>query len=253
MARTKANASKMSKVALRKPRKNKKPKKKKKEKIDLVALGKSQCASNNIVVPEYKLVNVVSTCSLGVTNINLRHLALKHNFCEFNPLTFAAATFRIAKPRTTCLLFASGNMVITGSSNTCESRLAARKYCQVLQYCGLNVSFKSFGIQNIVASANVGFVINLQDIANAYSTYCSYEPELFPGLVFRSTSPKLVFLIFRSGKVVITGAKKDEEIAVTYSSLYRNIIVKYRGTGGASSSEYRNKIMREKINQNPTF
>ena len=164
-------------------------------------------------------------------------------------MTFAAATFRIRSPRTTCLLFASGNMVITGSSNEHESRLAARKYCSVLQKCGLRVMFKAFGIQNIVASANVGFTINLQDIADEFSSYASYDPDLFPGLVFRSVQPKLVFLIFRSGKIVITGAKKNEEIAVTYNSLFKNIIVRHRGEAGstASSSEYRNQILHKKM------
>jgi transcription initiation factor TFIID TATA-box-binding protein len=232
-------------------KKKKKKKKPKKDEIDFIALdinaGNAQQAPFD--VPPYELVNVVSTCSLGVENIDLRKLALEKNFLEFNPLTFAAATFRIRSPRTTCLLFASGNMVITGSSNEHESRLAARKYCAVLQKCKLRVMFKDFGIQNIVASANVKFTINLQDIADEYSSYASYDPDLFPGLVFRSVQPKLVFLIFRSGKIVITGAKKNEEIAVTYNSLYRNIIIKHRGEEGstASSSEYRNQILHKKM------
>ena len=235
------------------PKKKKKKKKKpKKDEIDFIALNNGERRSAEILIediPPYHLVNVVSTCSLGVDNIDLRKLALEKNFLEFNPLTFAAATFRIRSPRTTCLLFASGNMVITGSSNEHESRLAARKYCAVLQKCNLRVMFKAFGIQNIVASANVGFTINLQDIADEYSSYASYDPDLFPGLVFRSVQPKLVFLIFRSGKIVITGAKKNEEIAVTYNSLYRNIIVKHRGEEGstASSSEYRNQILHKKM------
>ena len=236
------------------PKRKRKKKKKKKDEIDLIELEKQSSSSSSSSqqiseTPPYRLVNVVSTCSLGVDNIDLRTLALERNFLEFNPLTFAAATFRIRSPRTTCLLFASGNMVITGSSNEHESRLAARKYCSVLQRCGLKVMFKDFGIQNIVASAYVGFTINLQDIADQFSPYTSYDPDLFPGLVFRSISPKLVFLIFRSGKIVITGAKKNEEIAVTYNSLYKNIIVKHRGEDGstASSSEYRNQILKKKM------
>lgn len=230
--------------------KKKRKKKPKKDEIDFIALEHEKKKQKvNVDIPPYQLVNVVSTCSLGVDNIDLRKLALEKNFLEFNPLTFAAATFRIRSPRTTCLLFASGNMVITGSSNEHESRLAARKYCSVLQKCGLRVMFKAFGIQNIVASANVGFTINLQDIADEFSSYASYDPDLFPGLVFRSVQPKLVFLIFRSGKIVITGAKKNEEIAVTYNSLFKNIIVRHRGEAGstASSSEYRNQILHKKM------
>ena len=228
---------------------NKDRKKPKKSEIDLASLKSLSSNSKSVKVPPYKLVNVVSTCSLGVKNINLRKLALEHNFLDFNPLTFAAATFRIRSPRTTCLLFASGNMVITGSSNEHESRLAARKYCAVLQACKLKVQFCEFGIQNIVASANVGFTINLQDIADEFSSYASYDPDLFPGLIFRSVKPKLVFLIFRSGKIVITGAKNDREIAITYDSLFKNIIVKHKGKDGstASSSEYRNQLLHKKM------
>ena len=231
------------------PKQSKNKKKSKKDEIDLINLKTSSSNSKSVKVPPYRLVNVVSTCSLGVDNINLRKLALEQGFLDFNPLTFAAATFRIRSPRTTCLLFASGNMVITGSSNEHESRLAARKYCAVLQKCGLKVKFWQFGIQNIVASANVGFTINLQDIADEFSSYASYDPDLFPGLVFRSVEPKLVFLIFRSGKIVITGAKKNQEIAITYDSLYKNIIIKHRGEYGStsSSSEYRNQLLQKKM------
>lgn len=231
------------------PPKKKKKKKNKSKKIDLIKLDQEKNNKDVIDVPPFRIVNVVSTCSLGIQKLDLRSIALKYNFLEFNPLCFAAATMRIREPRTTALLFASGNMVVTGASNERLSRLAARKYCRVLQKCGLRVYFKKFGIQNIVASANVGFTIKLQEIADKFSPYSHYEPDLFPGLIFRSISPKLVFLIFRSGKIVITGAKKQHEIKITYDSLYRNIIIHYRDTDGStsSSSVYRNQIRQQKM------
>ena len=53
-----------------------------------------------------------------------------------------------------------------------------------------------------------------------------------------------MFLCFRSGKIVITGAKNKQQIESTYNALYTNIILKYRDTedSTASSSAYRNKI-----------
>lgn len=229
------------------------PKTKKKKTVRLKLESLSDDAS--IVVPPYRLVNVVSTCSLGVENIDLRKMALSQRFCEFNPSTFAAATMRIKEPRTTCLLFASGNMVITGSANTHQARVAARRYCMILQRCGEKITFQNFRIQNIVASANCGFTIKLKDIADAFSSYASYDPDLFPGLIFRVHSPKLVFLCFRSGKIVITGAKNTEEIAVTYKKLFRNIISKYRGEKGstASSSEYRIQTMRNEMEKDMKY
>ena len=224
---------------------NTKKKKKKKEKFDLSSLSAPNTDSG---IPEYTLQNVVSTFSLGVKGLDLRKIALTHTFLEFNPQTFAAATLRIREPRTTALAFASGNMVCTGSKTELESRLAARKYCRIFQNVGIPVCFKDFKIQNIVASASVGFTLKLQCIADDYGPYVTYEPDLFPGLMFRSINPKLVFLCFRSGKIVITGAKHKSQIDMTYKTLYHNIICRYRDTDDSttSSSVYRSQIVQSR-------
>ena len=114
---------------------------------------------------------------------------------------------------------------------------------------GIKVSFSNFKIQNIVASTVVDVPLKLQEMAEDYGEHCSYEPELFPGLIFRIVKPKLVFLIFRSGKIVCTGGKKKDEIVNMYKRLYNNIVVKYRDikTSTSSSSVYRNEVKRRKI------
>jgi transcription initiation factor TFIID TATA-box-binding protein len=84
------------------------------------------------------------------------------------------------------------------------------------------------------------------ELSRSYGPYVSYEPDLFPGLVFRTTAPKLVFLLFRSGKIVITGAKNRQEIESTFSSLFYGIVTKfidYEDTS-TSSSDYRAKMRR---------
>lgn len=203
--------------------------------------------------PPFVLQNVVATFNIGLDRINLRNLALERPFIEYNPYKFAAATMRILSPRTTALAFASGNMVCTGAKTEDLSRLASRKYVRLLQKHGVPVSFRDFKIQNIVAAANVGRTIKLNELAEMYGPYVSYEPDLFPGLVFRTTAPKLVFLIFRSGKVVITGAKKREQIDQTFDKLYQNVIRHFFDKIGStsSSSEYRTQL-RRKV-QPPTF
>ena len=166
---------------------------------------------------------------------------------EYNPQKFAAATLRIRYPRTTALAFASGNMVCTGAKTEIESRLASRKYVRLLQKHGIPVSFRDFKIQNIVASAELPHTLKLLELSRTYGPYVSYEPDLFPGLVFRTTAPKLVFLLFRSGKIVITGAKNRKEIAKTFTSLFYGIIcqfIDYDDKAG-SSSEYRAKMRRK--------
>lgn len=215
----------------------KKPKKKKLE------LSKFSVDSTHDI-PPFRLQNVVSTFSLGVTGLDLKYIALKHNFLEFNPQTFAAGTIRLVHPRTTALAFASGNMVCTGGKTELESRYAARKYAMIFQKIGIPVCFKDFKIQNIVASVEIGQNLKLQEISQEYGPYTTYEPDLFPGLILRSINPKLVFLLFRSGKIVITGAKNKQQIESTYRALYSNIILRYIDTEDASSSSsvYRNKI-----------
>ena len=200
-------------------------------------------------IPPFELQNVVSTFSLGIKGLNLKRIAMKHAFLEFNPQTFAAAILRIRYPRTTALAFQSGNMVCTGAKDLYLSRLDARKYCRIFQAIGIPVSFNKFKIQNIVASADVAFTIKLQELSDAYGPYVQYEPDLFPGLILRSINPKLVFLIFRSGKINITGGKRVEDIKSTYYSLYTNIIVKYRDSKGStsSSSQYRAEVRQKKM------
>lgn len=221
-----------------------KKKKKKKKQIDLASID----IKSKVKIPPYKLQNVVSTFSLGVSGLNLKYIALKYSFAEFNPQTFAAATLRCRDPRTTALAFASGNMVCTGGRSELESRYAARKYVRIFQQVGIPVCFSNFKIQNIVASANAGFTLKLQSIADDYGPYVTYEADLFPGLIFRSINPKLVFLCFRSGKIVITGAKNKQQIEQTYNSLYCNILIKYRDTENStvSSSAYRNQIKQQR-------
>jgi len=187
--------------------------------------------------------NVVCTFNLGVDAISLRDLANRTPFVEYNPKKFAAATARIVQPRTTALCFASGNMVCTGAKNEALARLAARKYVHVLQECGFNVYFHDFKIQNLVASTDVGGLLKLDEMATAYGTCAGYEPDMFPGLVLRLTDPKVVYLCFRSGKVVITGARNRDMIMSSFRQVYTEIMVPFIDTRSteANSALYRHE------------
>ena len=189
--------------------------------------------------PPFKIQNVVATFYLGVDKLNLRELAMQKPFIEFNPHKFAAATLRLREPKTTALAFASGNMVCTGAKDEMTSRWASRRYVRLLQKHGLPVAFTKFKIQNIVASADTDCAIKLKEIAQKHGPYVSYEPDLFPGLVFRTSD--LVFLIFRSGKIVITGAKCRAQISKTFNILYKHVIRNHIDDEDStkSSSDYR--------------
>jgi TATA-box binding protein (TBP) (component of TFIID and TFIIIB) len=110
---------------------------------------------------------------------------------------------RIRDPKTTALIFASGKMVVTGAKSEDDSKLASRKYARIIQKLGFNAQFTDFKIQNIVGSCDVKFPIRLEGLASKHHNFSSYEPELFPGLIYRMMKPKIVLLIFVSGKIVL--------------------------------------------------
>lgn len=163
--------------------------------------------------------NVVSTVNLGI-KLDLKKIALQARNAEYNPKRFAAVIMRIREPKTTALIFSSGKVVCTGAKSEDDSRLAARKYARIIQKIGFNVKFQDFTIQNIVGSCDVGFPIRLDGLQSAHSNFSSYEPELFPGLIYRMHQPKIVLLIFVSGKIVITGAKLRDDIKRAFDNIY---------------------------------
>ncbi len=139
---------------------------------------------------------------------------------QYNPKRFAAVIMRIREPKTTALIFASGKMVVTGAKSEDDSKLASRKYARIIQKLGFNAKFTDFKIQNIVGSCDIKFPIRLEGLASKHHNFSSYEPELFPGLIYRMIKPKIVLLIFVSGKIVLTGAKVREEIYQAFEMIY---------------------------------
>ncbi|KNC82831.1 TATA-box-binding protein 2 [Sphaeroforma arctica JP610] len=169
------------------------------------------------IIPE--LQNIVSTVNLDV-KLDLKKIALHARNAEYNPKRFAAVIMRIREPKTTSLIFASGKMVCTGAKSEEMSKLAARKYARIIQKLGFKARFTEFKIQNIVGSCDVKFPIRLEGLAFTHGNFASYEPELFPGLIYRMMEPKIVLLIFVSGKVVLTGAKEREQIYEAFENIY---------------------------------
>mmetsp|Transcript_11378 Transcript_11378/g.32774 ORF Transcript_11378/g.32774 Transcript_11378/m.32774 type:complete len:278 (-) Transcript_11378:216-1049(-) len=167
-----------------------------------------------------RIQNIASTANLGV-RLDLKKIALKCRNTEFNPRRFSAVVMRLREPRATALIFASGKICVTGVKSTHNVALAIQKFHYIIERIGFqpkeHIGFK---VQNIVGTADCGFPIRLEGLVYAHSAFASYEPELFPGLIYRLVSPRVVFLIFVSGKIVITGAKKEEELKNALEKLY---------------------------------
>ena len=133
---------------------------------------------------------------------------------EYRPEQFPGLVFRFKRPKTATLIFSSGKMVCTGAKSEKEARRAVMKVVKELKKGGIIIISKpELKIQNIVASGGLGGMIDLEKAAYTLG-HAMYEPEQFPGLIYRMQDPKVVILLFASGKLVCTGAKQEQDVYV---------------------------------------
>lgn len=152
--------------------------------------------------------------------MNLEKIAERVPHAEYSPEQFPGLVLRIPKPKTATLIFSSGKMVCTGAKSEKEVRKAVATIINLLRNHSIEVKGEPIiEIQNIVASANLKALVDLERAAYLLEN-SMYEPEQFPGLIYRMDSPKVVLLIFSSGKVVCTGARKEEEVQEAINKLY---------------------------------
>ncbi|MBC8391338.1 MAG: TATA-box-binding protein [Deltaproteobacteria bacterium] len=155
--------------------------------------------------------NVVASVTLD-QKIDLLDIMKVFRNVEYRPKQFPGLVFRIKRPKTATLIFASGKMVCTGAKS---ERMAVRAVHKVVRELEDKEIIKEgkpkIVIQNIVASANLHGKIDLETAADIMDNVM-YEPEQFPGLIYRMQTPKVVILLFASGKLVCTGAKHEDMV-----------------------------------------
>jgi transcription initiation factor TFIID TATA-box-binding protein len=162
-----------------------------------------------------RIENIVASATLGV-KVPLEKVVSKLEGMEYEPEQFPGIVYRLQKPKAAALIFGSGKIVCTGARNIEDVNIVFKKVISIVKSTGTKVprGFK-MQVENIVASAKLDASLNLDTIAFNLEN-SEYEPEQFPGLVYRMVEPKVAFLLFGSGKIVCTGARNvgDVEIAV---------------------------------------
>ncbi|MHA1607937.1 MAG: TATA-box-binding protein [Candidatus Freyarchaeota archaeon] len=170
-----------------------------------------------------KIENVVASVTLN-QRIDLDLVAERLPNVEYDPDQFPGLVYRLDKPKTATLIFNSGKMVCTGSKSERDAVKAVKKIVENLKEAGIEIKNEPIiQVQNIVASANLGVEINLEEAAFSLEN-TMYEPEQFPGLIYRMRDPKVVILLFGSGKLVCTGAKKEEDVYVAVDRIMETLI-----------------------------
>lgn len=169
-----------------------------------------------------KIENVVASATLN-QKIDLNAVVKGYPNVEYRPEQFPGLVFRLKRPKTATLIFNSGKMVCTGAKSEKEARRAVMRVIKEFKRSGIVIVGKPvLKIQNIVASANLGGIIDLERSAYTLGK-TMYEPEQFPGLIYRMDYPKVVILLFASGKLVCTGAKKEEDVYKAVENLQKRL------------------------------
>ena len=193
----------------------------------------------NPEIQNLRIVNVVSMVDLGC-QLNLSDIAKSCKNSEYNPVRLNAVIMRIKEPKSVALIFNSGKMVCAGAKNEEDSKTAAKKFAKTVKKLVNEVIFKNFRIINMVATCDFKFRVHLTKL-NSEISYklrktlnskelekkISYEPQIFPGLIYHMDKPKLAVLIFSSGKVNFVGIKKKDDAFEALKNI-QPIIQKYK-------------------------
>ncbi|MEK6818585.1 MAG: TATA-box-binding protein [Nanoarchaeota archaeon] len=171
---------------------------------------------------DLKIQNIVATTSLGKP-VSLTKLARMQSNTEYNPEQFPGLVLRVKEPKSAVLVFSSGNLVCTGTKSIAQVREVIDVVIKQIAKIGVKITDKpKITVQNIVASGSIDLTLNLNILALQLEN-TEYEPEQFPGLVYKLVDPTATFLLFSNGKLVCTGTKDKEQLEESMRQLNKNI------------------------------
>lgn len=181
-----------------------------------------------LAIPAYDSVrpilqNIVATFKVGVSLV-LPDVACRARNAEYNPKRFSAVIMRLRQPRTTALIFSSGKIVVTGAKSEADCDRSSRKFLKILQKLGYESAKRiDYVLQNLVASASLGFSLDLIAMNALNANMITFDPEIFPAAIMRFKSPRATVLVFHTGKIIITGAKEWGHIMEVYEYIAFNL------------------------------
>jgi len=173
---------------------------------------------------EFKVQNIVASTTFA-DKLDLDMIAQSLEEAEYEPEQFPGLVFRIKNPKTATLLFRSGAANCTGAKNIEDVRKAIDIIAEKLRELGMSIHKNlEIVVQNMVATSDLGGDLNLNEVAVGLGLEnVEYEPEQFPGLVYRLNDPKVALLLFGSGKIVCAGARKTEDVSLAVDKVSKEL------------------------------
>ena len=171
---------------------------------------------------EVTLQNIVATTSLEA-DIPLIKLAETLPNTEYNPEQFPGLVMRIKEPKTSALIFSSGKVVCTGAKSMKKVKESIQAIIKNVEKIKVKVTHDpKITVQNMVASGSIGMDLNLNFLA-MHLENTEYEPEQFPGLVYKLSGTRATFLLFSNGKIVCTGTRSENKLHEAVDLLIDNL------------------------------
>ena len=167
-----------------------------------------------------KVENIVAS-TVFAEKLDLDIIAQSLDEAEYEPEQFPGLVYILQSPKTATLLFRSGKANCTGAKNIEDVRKTIDIIAEKLRKLGMDINKNlEIVVQNMVAMANLGGELNLTEVATGLGLEnVEYEPEQFPGLVYRLNEPKVALLLFSSGKIVCAGARSTEDASKAVNKL----------------------------------
>ncbi|HLC37205.1 MAG TPA: TATA-box-binding protein [Candidatus Nanoarchaeia archaeon] len=171
---------------------------------------------------ELKVVNIVASTYLD-HDVPLIKLAEALPNTEYNPEQFPGLVMRIKEPKTSALIFSSGKVVCTGAKSLLKVRESINQIIKNLAKIKIKIKIKpEIKVQNMVASGAIGMDLNLNGLAMTLEN-TEYEPEQFPGLVYKLPNTRATFLLFSNGKIVCTGTRSEDKLKEALNKLVKTL------------------------------
>ena len=159
--------------------------------------------------------------------INLQMISECIPNTSYDKKKFAAITIRLSNPKTTALLFSSGKLVVTGSVSMqmAVSSVKSITYLLKMVMPRTRIIYEKHVIQNIVSNVQIKGVtsIDLQKFYKDYSTNCTFQSSIFPGLIYRPSHLPIVILMFNSCRIVVTGARNYNDLVEGFKNIYETM------------------------------
>lgn len=164
-----------------------------------------------------RIVNIVATAILN-SELNLQNLNKRLKNSVFPSSGKRWLKLRLKPEGYYIAFYKKGKFLITGVRSIKQVEAVANRVLSILKEFDLEVELKDIDIHNIVASGDLNFRVDINLMSMSLKR-AIFEPEIFPGLIYRMKSPNVIILIFASGKYVCVGAKSEDDVRLASQNL----------------------------------